>query len=105
MNKFGYLNFNKLMELNKKVTTTEFKMLLVILEYLSSTNKDVLINNKNFREFLDQLGFSKTPERVSTILSSLNRKDVLFREAPGVYTVVESLYLKVNEAFSIEAQI
>lgn len=78
------------------LTTVEFKMLLMVLFYLSSNNKEVLVNNTVFREFLVSAGFSKTPERICTILSALVRKEVLVREGQGVYSVPGNLFLPAD---------
>lgn len=97
MEEFALINTSKMYKLFKKLTTVEFKMLLMILYYLSSTNKKVLVHNAEFRGFLDSVGFSKTSIRISTILSSMVKKGVLVREGQGVFSVPGNLFLPVND--------
>lgn len=96
MNEFALINTSKMKNLFNELSTVEFKMLLMILFYLSSNNKELLIHNADFREFLSSVNFSKTPERISTILSSMTKKGVLVKEAMGVYSVPEGIYLPSN---------
>ena len=96
MNDFALLNAPQMRRFFNALTTVEFKMLLMVLFYLSSNNKEVLVNNAAFREFLASAGFSKTPERICTILSALVRKGVLVREGQGVYSVPGNLFLPSN---------
>ena len=96
MEDYALLNASQMHRFFNVLTTVEFKMLLMVLFYLSSNNKEVLVNNAAFREFLASVGFSKTPERICTILSALVRKDVLVREGQGVYSVPGNLFLPAN---------
>lgn len=96
MNEFALINTSKMKNLFNELSTVEFKMLLMILFYLSSNNKELLIHNADFREFLSSINFSKTPERISTILSSMTKKGILVKEAMGVYSVPEDLCLPSN---------
>lgn len=96
MNEFALINISKMKNLFNELSTVEFKMLLMILFYLSSNNKELLIHNADFRDFLSSVNFSKTPERISTILSSMTKKGVLVKEAMGVYSVPEGLCLSSN---------
>lgn len=93
MEEFGLINASKLGKLFNKLTTVEFKMLLMVLYYLSSNNRKVLVHNAEFRGFLDSVGFSKTAIRISTILSSMVKKEVLIREGQGVFSVPGNLFL------------
>jgi len=96
MEEFGLINASKLGKLFNDLTTVEFKMLLMILYYLSSNNKEVLVHNADFRDFLASVGFSKTSIRISTILSSMVKKGVLVREGHGVFSVPGNLFLPAN---------
>lgn len=96
MEKFALINILKITELLKKLSTVEFRMMLLILYYLSSSNKEVLIHNAEFREFLSSMNFSKTSIRISTILSSLVKKEVLVREGQGVFSVPGNIFLPAN---------
>lgn len=91
------INASKMHKFFNKLTTVEFKMLLMILYYLSSNNKKVLVHNAEFRGFLTSVEFTKTPERISTILSSMTKKEVLVREAQGVYSVPGNLFLPAKD--------
>jgi hypothetical protein len=97
MNEFALINASKMPELMMKLSTVECKMLLIILCYLSTTNKELLIHNAEFREFLVSMSFSKTSIRVSTILSSMVKKGVLVREGQGVFSVPGNLFLFAND--------
>ena len=90
------INASKMHKLFNELTTVEFKMLLMVLYYLSSNNKKVLVHNAGFREFLDSVGFSKTSIRISTILSSMVKKGVLVREGQGVFSVPGNLFLPAS---------
>ena len=68
----------------------------MIVFYLSSNNKELLIHNAEFREFLSSVGFAKTSIRISTILSSMVKKGVLVREGQGVFSVPGNLFLPAN---------
>lgn len=96
MNEFALINASKMKNLFNELSTVEFKMLLMILFYLSSNNKELLIHNADFRDFLSSVNFSKTPERISTILSSMTKKGILVKEAMGVYSVPEGICLPSN---------
>lgn len=96
MNEFALINTSKMKSLFKELSTVEFKMLSMILFYLSSNNKKLFIHNADFRNFLSSVNFSKTPERISTILSSLTKKGILIKEAMGVYSVPEGMCLPSN---------
>lgn len=96
MNEFALINISKMKNLFNELSTVEFKMLLMILFYLSSNNKELLIHNADFRDFLSSVNFSKTPERISTILSSMTKKGVLVKEAMGVYSVPEGICFPSN---------
>lgn len=96
MEEFGLINASKLGKLFSKLTTVEFKMLLMVLYYLSSSNKEVLVHNAEFRDFLASVDFAKTSIRISTILSSMVKKGVLVREGQGVFSVPGNLFLSAN---------
>ena len=93
MEEFGLINATKLPQLMVKLTSSECKILLFILYYLSSKNKRVYVNNAESREFLSSMGLKRTPVRISGILSSLTQKGILQKEYRGVYSVAEDLYL------------
>jgi hypothetical protein len=96
MKEFALINTSKLPELWRKLSTVEFRMILMILYYLSSNNKELLIHNAEFREFLASMDFSKTSIRISTILSSMVKKGVLVREGQGVFSVPGNLFLPAD---------
>lgn len=96
MEDFALINASQMHRVFNKLSTVEFKMLLMIVFYLSSTNKELLIHNAEFREFLSSVGFAKTSIRISTILSSMVKKGVLVREGQGVFSVPGNLFLPAN---------
>ena len=96
MEDFALVNASQMHRIFNELSTVEFKMLLMIVFYLSSSNKELLIHNAEFREFLSSVGFAKTSIRISTILSSMVKKGVLVREGQGVFSVTGNLFLPAN---------
>lgn len=96
MKDFALINASQMHRVFNELSTVEFKMLLMIVFYLSSNNKELLIHNAEFREFLSSVGFAKTSIRISTILSSMVKKEVLIREGQGVFSVPGNLFLPAN---------
>lgn len=96
MEDFALINASQMHRVFNELSTVEFKMLLMIVFYLSSNNKELLIHNAEFREFLSSVGFAKTSIRISTILSSMVKKGVLVREGQGVFSVPGNLFLPAN---------
>lgn len=97
MKDFALMNVSRMHKYFSVLTTVEVKMLLMILFYLSSNSKELLVNNAAFREFLAAMDFSKTPERICTILSAMVKKEVLVREGQGVYSVPRNLFLPIKD--------
>lgn len=96
MEDFALINASQMHRVFNKLSTVEFKMLLMIVFYLNSNNKELLIHNAEFREFLSSVGFAKTSIRISTILSSMVKKGVLVREGQGVFSVPGNLFSPAN---------
>lgn len=96
MEDFALINASQMHRVFNELSTVEFKMLLMIVFYLSSNNKELLVHNAEFREFLSSVGFAKTSIRISTILSSMVKKGVLVREGQGVFSVPGNLFLSAN---------
>lgn len=96
MEDFALINASQMHRVFNKLSTVEFKMLLMIVFYLSSNNRELLIHNAEFREFLFSVGFAKTSIRISTILSSMVKKGVLVREGQGVFSVPGNLFSPAN---------
>ena len=90
---YCYLNINKMVELSNKLEGSEIKMVFAIIHCLNNSESDLFINNAENRNRIAELGFSKTPERFSTILGSLTKKGVLKRELNGVYSISEDLFI------------
>ena len=88
---YCYLNTDRMIELSNKLEGSEIKMILAIIHCLNNSESDLFINNAETRNRIAELGFSKTPERFSTILGSLTKKGVLKRELNGVYSISEDL--------------
>lgn len=96
MEDFALINASQMHRVFNELSTVEFKMLLMVLFYLSSNNKELLIHNAEFREFLSSVGFAKTSIRISTILSSMVKKGILVREGQGVFSVPGNLFLPAS---------
>lgn len=73
------------------LNVSEMKLVFVLAYYLRSKNKSVFVNSAENREWLASFGFKRTPERISSLLSSLTRKKVLLREGTGVYSINTSI--------------
>lgn len=93
MHNYCYLNTSKMVELSRELEGSEIKMLFAIIYYLNSSESDLFINNAESRNMLAGIGFSKTPERFSAILSSMVKKGVIKREVNGVYSILEELFI------------
>lgn len=93
MEDYFYLNPSKMMEISKKLGGSEIKMLYAMFYCMACDDRSVFINNaENRKRMAEELDFSKTPERISSILSSLTKKGVIKREMNGVYTVPGDLF-------------
>ena len=90
---YCYLNIDKMVELSNKLEGSEIKMVFAIIHCLNNSESDLFINNAENRSKIAELGFSKTPERFSSILGSLTKKGVFKRELNGVYSISEELYI------------
>lgn len=93
MEQAGFINGAILCKISNKLQGSELKMLMLILMYLSVNNKSFVINNEAWRKYMSDSGFSVTPERTCSLLSSLTKKDILHREGRGVYSVADNLYM------------
>lgn len=96
MSKKIFINAVTLHKITKGLTDSEVKVLLLILDYMVERKRMVFINNEESRRFLASEGYSRTPERVSTVLSVLASKGALIKEANAVFVLPEGL-LVVNE--------
>lgn len=97
MDNYGLINAVELPVAASKLQGSEIKMLLLVLYYLSASNKPYLINDKKWREFMVSMKYAITPERTSMLLSSLTKKGLLKRETKGVYSVIGNLYKPTKE--------
>jgi hypothetical protein len=93
MKDYCYLNTSKMVELSEKLEGSEIKMLFAIIYCLNESDSDWFINNAENRAKIAHAGFSKTPERFSAILSTMAKKGILKREASGVYSMPEGLFI------------
>jgi hypothetical protein len=93
MKDYFYLNPSKMVELSKILGNSEIKMMLGIMYCLSTTGEKWFVNNVENRSRMASIGFDKTPERISTLLGSITKKGVLKREANGVYSLPENLFI------------
>ena len=85
-----------MVEIAKELQGSEIKMLYGIMYCLSSTGDQWFINNADNRKLISEIGFEKTPERISALLGSLAKKGVLKRETNGVYSLPEGLFINPN---------
>ena len=86
-------NLNSLPSLFTLLNVNEMKLVFVIAYYLKNNNRPVFINNAENREWLSNFGFKRSPERISSLLSSLTRKGFLVREGIGVFSLSENLII------------
>ena len=73
------------------LNVSEMKLVFVLAHYSCSRNKSVFVNSAENREWLASFGFKRTPERISTLLSSLARKGMLVKEGTGVYSLNKNI--------------
>lgn len=93
MESYGFINAEKLPSIIKDLKGSELKMLLLILCYLSSSRKQYLVNNEDWRKYMSSMNYNVTPERTSMVLSSLVKKGILKREVKGVFSILGDLYI------------
>ena len=93
MKEYFYLNPSKMAELSRQMVGSEIKLLLGMMYCISNSDNKWFVNNAENRSRIARLGFDKTPERVSAILGSLAKKGIIKREANGVYSLPEDLFI------------
>lgn len=96
MKDYFYLNPSKMIELIKQLTGSELKMLYGIMYCLVDSGEKWFVNNKENRAKLASLEFNKSPEWISIILSKLVKKGIIKREAQGVFSLKEGLFINPN---------
>ena len=92
MKDYFYVNPSMMVEYCRELSGSEFKVLLGMMYCMSETNSSVFINCTESRQTLASLGYEKTPERISAVLSSLVKKGIIYRKAQGVFTLPENLF-------------
>lgn len=60
---------------------------------LSCTGDKWFVNNAENRAIIAQIGFDKTPERISALLGSMVKKGVIKRVINGMYSLPEDLFI------------
>lgn len=60
---------------------------------LSYTGDKWFVNNAENRAIIAQIGFDKTPERISALLGSMVKKGVIKRVINGMYSLPEDLFI------------
>lgn len=93
MKDYCYLNTSKMVKLSNVLEGSEIKMLFAIIYCLNENGSKWFANNKTNRTMIANIGFSKTPERISALLGLLVKKGVLKREVNGVYSISEDLFI------------
>ena len=96
MKESTYMDVDKMHQLVYKLSHSEFNVLLFVIFYMSSHHLDEYVNSASTREQMASMGFTRTPERICAILSSLVKKGVLKRESPGSFTLVDKLFLRIK---------
>lgn len=97
MKDYFYLNPSKMVELSVKLEGAEIKMLYAMMYCMSCNNSTLFINNAENRKLMQEIGFSKTPERISALLGGLTKKAVIKREVNGVYSLSDDLFRLADE--------
>ena len=97
MEDYFYLNPSKMLELSRELTGSEMRVLLAMMYCMASSDTDIFINNRKNREKMEEVDFKRSPERICLILSSLVKKEILKREATGVYRLPENLFILSSE--------
>ena len=97
MKDYFYLNPSKMLELSRKLSGSETKMLYGIMYCLAVTGDEKFTNDADNRRRIAEIGFDRTRERFGFLLSSLVRKEVLRRESQGVYSLPEGLFIDANK--------
>lgn len=97
MKDYFYLNPSKMIEVSRELNGSEIKMLYAIMYCLSSGRNQWFVNNASNRKLMAEIGFDKTPERISSLLGSLAKKGILKREASGVYSLLKGLFINPNK--------
>ena len=97
MKDYFYVNTSKMLKLTSKLTGCEIKLLYGMMYCLYNSNNKVFIHNAENRKLLAEIGYDKTPERISTVLTMLAKKNVIKKEANGVYSLPPSLFLTADE--------
>ena len=92
MNNF-FMNQTKAIEMMMGLEGAEIKMIFAINHCLKESGDNMFINNAHNRNRMAKSGFSKTPERISCLLSSLVKKGILVKEGQGIYTFKDGLFL------------
>ena len=103
MKDYFYVNPSKMIELCKTLSGSEIKMVYAIMYCLAGTGERLFANSEKNRSTMAKIGFSKTPERISTLLSSLVKKGVINREAYGLFSLPEDLFINPNISSEINS--
>lgn len=95
MKDYFYLNVPKMLDLSRKLDGSELKVLLLMIYYMSITGSSVFINCEESRSVFAQQGYDKTSERISSVLSSLVKKDIVKRKTRGVFVIADESLFKL----------
>lgn len=92
MKDYFYLNAEEMVRISRTLKGAEIKMLYAMMYCMSKQETKLFINNVESRKLMKDLGFDKTPERISALLGALVKKGVIKREINGVYSLPDSLF-------------
>ena len=92
MKDYFYLNVEEMVRISRTLKGAEIKMLYAMMYCVSKQETKLFINNAESRKLMKDLDFDKTPERISALLGTLVKKEVIKREINGVYSLPDSLF-------------
>lgn len=92
MKDYFYLNVEEMIKLFHSLKGAELKMIYAMMYCMSSQNSKLFINNSENRKIMEDIDFNKTPERISSLLSTLCKKGIIKREVNGVYSLPDNLF-------------
>jgi hypothetical protein len=87
MNSIISFNLSALPVLFSNLNVSELKFIFVLAYYISATDKKVFINSAENREWLAAYGFRRPVNRISDLLTSLERKKMLIKEGTNTYSL------------------
>ena len=97
MNSIISFNLSALPVLFSNLSVSELKLIFVLAYYISTTDKSVFINSAENREWLASYGFKRTPNRISDLLTGLERKKMVIKEGIDTYSLNKHIMASINK--------